>query len=493
MPVALKPCLWWLDYHNRRGADVFVCANPVALSSDRRAALCRPDATVRVQLGRSAPFDVSAAAVLERYDQRAWAARDGEVLAQVVGRTKDAVSRVARLQLDLDDVDVALPDDGAARRRPAADAAIPRLRHDVVIGVLPPPNIVVETSPSRYQLLWNLRAEPAAPASGGPFPLRGVAEAFNALLAARYDGDPAVVPVSQVVRVPGFYNRKPDHGPVAPLARRVPLQPARWPSPPEASYPDRFDGLQAAGVVSPQALQDALAKAFDPRLAAEQVPERQAVARRELDWQRAAHLAEAAAAGVAPLTAREIAAGGPALAVPAPVAYAVAASPAPLPSPPGAPQRSRSPSPARAVGPVASGVAVPRVEAYVGRDGAVHTRTRPPSPRELGRLAGLHDGAPAVAARSSRERWYFAKACELLEDGVAVGDVVERVAEWCRYGADRRPDPVAYAARTVRSAHVRLHGVEPPAGLLPGASLEPAPRPAPPPVASPPARSTRAR
>ncbi len=99
-----------------------------------------------------------------------------------------SVSEVRRLQVDLDT-------DGNERIR--------KLMTDAKSGRVPMPAVVVRSSAGRWQVLWHV--EPAAWTRAG-------AEEANRRLAAVYGGDPAVVDVTRVMRVPGFVNRKPGRG-----------------------------------------------------------------------------------------------------------------------------------------------------------------------------------------------------------------------------------------------------------------------------------------
>ena len=99
-------------------------------------------------------------------------------------RTKADVTRVKRLQLDLDD---------------NGREGLARLRRDVDAGRTPPPAVVMQSSRGRFQVLWN--TEPARWTAEK-------AEETMRRLAARYGGDRAVADVARVMRVPGFRNCK---------------------------------------------------------------------------------------------------------------------------------------------------------------------------------------------------------------------------------------------------------------------------------------------
>ncbi len=102
----------------------------------------------------------------------------------VAGSSRE-VADVMRLQLDLDS---------------GGDRAVQRVMTDVRRGALPMPAVVVRSSRDRWQVLWH--AEPAAWTAAG-------AVETNRRLASVYGGDPAVVDVTRVMRVPGYINWKP--------------------------------------------------------------------------------------------------------------------------------------------------------------------------------------------------------------------------------------------------------------------------------------------
>lgn len=99
-----------------------------------------------------------------------------------------SVAEVRRLQLDFD---------------AEGDRHVGRLMRDVRAERVPMPAVVVRSSVGRWQVLWHV--DPAVWTRAG-------AEEVNRRLAAAYQGDPAVVDVTRVMRVPGFVNRKPGRG-----------------------------------------------------------------------------------------------------------------------------------------------------------------------------------------------------------------------------------------------------------------------------------------
>jgi hypothetical protein len=94
-------------------------------------------------------------------------------------RTKNAIAEARALYLDLDE-------DGD--RKMAAIRAS---------DSVPPPSIVIRTSPAKYQILWRVR--------GFSIPEQ---EAMLKTLAATFGGDRACTDCARVLRLPGFFNRK---------------------------------------------------------------------------------------------------------------------------------------------------------------------------------------------------------------------------------------------------------------------------------------------
>ena len=101
-------------------------------------------------------------------------------------RTKNAIAEARALYLDLDE-------DGD--RKMAAIRAS---------DTLPPPSVVIRTSPGKYQILWRVR--------GFSIPEQ---EAMLKTLAATFGGDRACTDCTRVLRLPGFFNRK--YAPACPV------------------------------------------------------------------------------------------------------------------------------------------------------------------------------------------------------------------------------------------------------------------------------------
>ncbi len=129
---ALAPrYLGWLAHENATGANVYVAANPLRVSSRQR--------------------------------------------------TKERIASVRHLYIDIDM-------DG--------DARLAVLRAS---DILPTPNIILSTSPGKYQVLWRV--------DGFDFERQEAALKF---LAIAFGGDPACTDCNRVLRLPGFLNCKYD-------------------------------------------------------------------------------------------------------------------------------------------------------------------------------------------------------------------------------------------------------------------------------------------
>lgn len=98
-------------------------------------------------------------------------------------RFKENVKEVRRVYLDLDE-------DGPAKLKEFLD--------DSFKSRMPSASYILNTSPDRYQIIWNI-----APGSLSP----NDAERLMRGLATRYGGDRSVTDVSRVLRLPGFKHR----------------------------------------------------------------------------------------------------------------------------------------------------------------------------------------------------------------------------------------------------------------------------------------------
>ena len=98
-------------------------------------------------------------------------------------RNKEDVQEVRRVYVDLDE-------DGPTKLK--------EVLHDSFNGKIPKASYIINTSPDRYQLIWNVK-----PRSFSSYE----AESLMRGLATRYGGDRAVTDVSRVLRLPGFKHR----------------------------------------------------------------------------------------------------------------------------------------------------------------------------------------------------------------------------------------------------------------------------------------------
>ena len=98
-------------------------------------------------------------------------------------RTKDDIHEVRRIYLDLDE-------DGPSKLR--------EVLTDSFSGKLPSASYIINTSPDRYQLIWNVKPDSFTP---------NEAESLMRGLATKYGGDRSVTDVSRVLRLPGFKHR----------------------------------------------------------------------------------------------------------------------------------------------------------------------------------------------------------------------------------------------------------------------------------------------
>lgn len=96
-------------------------------------------------------------------------------------RTEESIASVRYLYIDID-----TDGDNALATLRASDA-------------VPKPNVILSTSPGKYQVLWRVEG----------FDFAGQEQALKSLAIA-FGGDPACTDCNRVLRVPGFLNRKYD-------------------------------------------------------------------------------------------------------------------------------------------------------------------------------------------------------------------------------------------------------------------------------------------
>jgi RepB DNA-primase from phage plasmid len=94
-------------------------------------------------------------------------------------RTKENIREVRHVYLDLDE---------------SASASLQSIRTS---GDIPTPNVVLDTSPEKHQVIWRVEGLD-----------QDRAESLLHSLATAFRGDPAATDISRVLRVPGFANRK---------------------------------------------------------------------------------------------------------------------------------------------------------------------------------------------------------------------------------------------------------------------------------------------
>ncbi len=98
-------------------------------------------------------------------------------------RNKEDVQEVRRVYADLDE-------DGGTKLK--------ELLQDSFSGKIPKASYIINTSPDRYQVIWNVKPGSFTPQE---------AEALMRGIAVKYGGDRAVTDVSRVLRLPGFKHR----------------------------------------------------------------------------------------------------------------------------------------------------------------------------------------------------------------------------------------------------------------------------------------------
>jgi AAA domain/RepB DNA-primase from phage plasmid len=113
-----------------------------------------------------------------------------EMVGQSKGRTKDNVAEVNRLHVDADE-------NGAQA-----------VENILKSGKVPQPTVVLESSPGKFQLIWNVDGF-----------TRETAEPLMSAMAAEFHTDPAVADTARVLRVPGFRNLKYADAPEVKLVR----------------------------------------------------------------------------------------------------------------------------------------------------------------------------------------------------------------------------------------------------------------------------------
>jgi hypothetical protein len=113
-------------------------------------------------------------------------------VADAKNRTKSNVKEVRHVFIDCD-VD--------------GDKSLADVRAAVASGEVPPPTVIVQSSPGRFQIVWNvMKFSPAQ------------CEAMNENLCIRFNSDAAATDIARVLRVPSFVNVKPKYAGTKPIA-----------------------------------------------------------------------------------------------------------------------------------------------------------------------------------------------------------------------------------------------------------------------------------
>lgn len=110
-------------------------------------------------------------------------------------RVKDNIANVDRVFIEADE---------------NGEAVLAAVRASVAAKEIPPPTIVVESSPAKFQFIWATENFDVA-----------TQVAMNRTLQQKFGTDPASTDATRVLRVPGFRNLKKKYGPVKPVARIV--------------------------------------------------------------------------------------------------------------------------------------------------------------------------------------------------------------------------------------------------------------------------------
>ena len=84
------------------------------------------------------------------------------------------------------------------------------VRASVAAKEIPPPTVIVESSPGKYQFIWATEGFTIA-----------TQVAMNRTLQQKFQTDAASTDCARVLRLPGFRNLKEKYGPVKPVARIV--------------------------------------------------------------------------------------------------------------------------------------------------------------------------------------------------------------------------------------------------------------------------------
>ena len=128
------------------------------------------------------------------------------------------------------------------------DAVLAAVRASVEAGEIPPPTVIVQSSPGKFQFVWNVE--------GFDIPLQ---EAMNRTLQKKFGTDAQAVDAARVLRIPGFRNIKAKYHD-KPVAQIIEMNPSFSPyqfsefNIPLAVEPDRA----VHGPASSEAVQDSI-------------------------------------------------------------------------------------------------------------------------------------------------------------------------------------------------------------------------------------------
>jgi RepB DNA-primase from phage plasmid len=90
------------------------------------------------------------------------------------------------------------------------DAVLAAMRESVAKCEIPKPMIIVQSSPHKYQFIWNVTGFTISEQ-----------EALNRTLQQKFGGDPQATDAARVLRIPGFRNLKPKYGDPKPVAEII--------------------------------------------------------------------------------------------------------------------------------------------------------------------------------------------------------------------------------------------------------------------------------
>lgn len=96
------------------------------------------------------------------------------------------------------------------------DVALDSIRTAIANGEIPAPSVIVESSPHKYQFIWNVRGF-----------TNEEAVATNKSLVMRFGGDPQCTDIVRVLRIPGFRNIKSKYS-LPPVVKIIEMSDGVW-------------------------------------------------------------------------------------------------------------------------------------------------------------------------------------------------------------------------------------------------------------------------